>query len=116
MSGGDAVPIDLTDAEWDDRIRPGGPPVLVDFWAPWCAPCKKMEPTIHALAARYAGSLVVARVDVDAEPRAAGRHDVLSLPTVILFRDGRPVERIAGAVKPARLEAAVAAHLPDPTA
>ncbi len=73
-----------------------------------------MEPTIQALAARYGESLVVARVNVDTEPRAAGRHDVLTLPTVILFRDGVPVERIAGAVKPARLEAAVAAYLPDP--
>lgn len=113
MSAG-GVPIDLTDSTWDGQVRDDGPPVLVDFWAPWCAPCAKMEPTIHDLAARYAGRLVVARVNVDAEPRSAGRYDVLSLPTVILFRDGEPVERFAGAVKAARLEAAVAAHLPDP--
>ena len=113
MSGG-GVPIDLTDSEWDHQVRSDGPPVLVDFWAPWCVPCAKMEPTIHELAGRYAGRLVVARVNVDAEPRAAGRHDVLSLPTVILFREGVPVERIAGAVKPARLKAAVAAHIPAP--
>ena len=113
MSGGAGVPIDVTEAEWDARVLGEALPVLVDFWAPWCVPCKKMEPAIHDLAARYAGRLVVARLDVDAEPRAAGRYDVLSLPTVILFQDGEPRERIAGAVKPKRLEAAVVAHLPD---
>jgi thioredoxin 1 len=111
MSGGQGVPIDVTDAEWESRVLADALPVLVDFWAPWCAPCMRMEPAIHELAARYSGRLVVARVDVDAQPRTAGRYDVLSLPTVILFRDGAPVERIAGAVKPKRLEAAVAAHL-----
>jgi thioredoxin len=112
MTGG--VPLDLTDAGWDDLVRADGPPVLVDFWAPWCAPCAKLEPTIQAIAERYAGRLVVARVDVDAEPRAAGRHDVLTLPTVILFHAGEPVERLTGAVKPKRLEAAIAAHLSEP--
>jgi thioredoxin len=113
MTGGGAGPIELTDADWDARVTGADTPVLVDFWAPWCAPCKKMEPTIEAIAGRYAGRLVVARVNVDAEPRAAGRHDVLTLPTVILFRDGAPVDRIVGAVKPKRLEAAVAALVPD---
>ena len=71
MSGGGAVPIDLTDAEWDDRIRPGGPPVLVDFWAPWCAPCRKMEPTIHALAARYVAALGAAGIAATRGPSDA---------------------------------------------
>ena len=113
MSDAAGVPIDVSDAEWDARVLGGPLPVLVDFWAPWCGPCTRMEPAIHDLAARYSGRMVVARVDVEAEPRTAGRYDVLSLPTVILFRDGEPVERIAGAVKPKRLEAAVAAHLID---
>ena len=104
----------VTGAEWDTRVLGAEEPVLVDFWAPWCAPCIKMEPALHDLAARYAGRLTVATLNVDEEPACAGRYDVLSLPTVMLFKHGLPVTRIAGAVKPARLEAAVAPHLPDP--
>ncbi len=113
MSADAGVPIDVGDSDWDARVLGGDLPVLVDFWAPWCAPCKKMEPAIQDLAARYAGRMVVARLDVEAEPGTAGRYDILSLPTVILFRGGEPLERIAGAVKPKRLEAAIAAHLTD---
>jgi thioredoxin 1 len=101
----------VTDADWDARVLGGDTPVLVDFWAPWCVPCRKVEPVVRDLAARYAGRLTVARLNVDDEPRSAGRYEVLSLPTLILFRDGEPVERIAGAVKPARLERAVVAHI-----
>jgi thioredoxin 1 len=106
-------PVAVTDADWDSRVLGGGA-VLVDFWAPWCAPCRKIEPIVRDLAARYAGRLRVARLDVDAEPRAAARYEVLSLPTLILFRDGEPVERVAGAVRADRLERAVAAHLDPP--
>jgi thioredoxin len=101
----------VTDADWDARVLGGDVPVLVDFWAPWCAPCRRVEPLVRDLAARYAGRLTVARLNVDDEPRSAVRYDVLSLPTLILFRDGEPVERIAGAVKAARLERAVTAHI-----
>jgi len=104
-------PVAVTDADWDARVLGGEVPVLVDFWAPWCAPCRKVEPMVRELAARYAGRLTVARLNVDDEPRSAGRYDVLSLPTLILFRHGEPVERIAGGVKEARLERAVTAHL-----
>jgi thioredoxin 1 len=108
-----AGPVAVTDADWEATVLAGQVPVLVDFWAPWCVPCRKVEPIVAELAARYDGRLTVARLNVEEAPRSAGRYDVLSLPTLILFRDGEPVERIAGAVKAARLERAVTAHL-DP--
>jgi thioredoxin 1 len=105
--------IAVTDDDWDDRVLEGERPVLVDFWAPWCVPCTRMEPAIRELAERHAGRLTVATLNVDDHPRSAGRYDVLSLPTLVLFKGGRPVERIAGAASPARLEAAVEPHLTD---
>lgn len=114
MSPGGAAMVAVTDADWDARVLGGDEPVLVDFWAPWCAPCRKLEPALAAIAERYAGRLTVATLDVDDQPATAGRYDVLSLPTLILFAGGEPVERLTGAVKPRRIEAAVAAHVPDP--
>jgi thioredoxin len=106
-----AEPVAVTDADWEARVLDSDLPVLVDFWAPWCAPCRKMEPVLRDVAGRYAERLTVARLNVEEAPRAAGRYDVLALPTLILFRGGAPVERIAGAVKAARVERAVTAHL-----
>lgn len=85
--------------------------LLVDFWAPSCVPCRRLAPLVRALGERHAGRLTVASLDVDAHPASAARYDVLSLPTLILFRDGQPCERLSGAIKHERLERAMTPYL-----
>jgi thioredoxin 1 len=103
--------LELTDKGWErDVLRRAGA-ILVDFWAPWCEPCRRIAPTLDELAERHAGRLTVGTLDIDQHPQAGIRYDVLSVPTLILFRAGEPVARVVGAMKPARLEATVLAHL-----
>ena len=86
---------DVTDETFEDEVVRAERPVLVDFWAPWCAPCKAIELALEELAAEHAVELV--RLDIDANPRTAARFDVLSLPTVTLFANGEPRETVYGA-------------------
>lgn len=86
--------VHLTKTDFDDKIKSGI--VLVDFWAEWCGPCKMAEPIIEELATEYAGKVMVAKLDVDAEPEISGNHGVMSIPTVILFKDGKEVGRQVG--------------------
>lgn len=71
-------------------------PVLVDFWAAWCAPCKMLKPVVEDLAVDYGERVTIVELDVDANPGVASRFSVLSIPTLILFRDGKPAQRIVG--------------------
>jgi thioredoxin 2 len=92
------VPVTVTDATFSAEVEDCPLPVLVDAWAPWCGPCRMIAPVIEALAAEYAGRVLVAKLNVDDNPRTAARFDLRSIPTLLLIQDGREVDRIVGVV------------------
>jgi thioredoxin 1 len=108
-----ALPLTVTDTSFKEEVLDAAVPVLVDFWASWCSPCKMIAPIVEELAHQYEGQIKVAKVDVDANPITPGMFGVLSIPTLMLFRGGQAAERIVGyQPKPAleaKLQAALAA-------
>jgi len=87
----------LTDATFDEEIAGSAEPVLVDFWAEWCGPCKMIAPILEEIAEEHAGKLKVVKLNVDDNPDIARRFDVMSIPTLILFDAGQPAKRMVGA-------------------
>lgn len=88
---------DLTDATFDEVVAAANEPVVVDFWAEWCGPCKTVAPILEEIAGEQEGTLKVAKLNVDENPDTARRFDVMSIPTMIVFKDGSPAKRIVGA-------------------
>ena len=102
---------ELNDATFDEHLIATDIPVLVDFWAEWCGPCKKLQPVLEEIAREQAGKIEVTKVNVDDSLEIARRFEVLSIPTLILFKDGNPALRIVGAKGKARLVEDLAPYL-----
>jgi len=107
----DGQPITLTDANFERFVSRSELPVVVDFWAAWCGPCKTMAPVFAQAAARLKPRVLLAKVDTDAAPLTASRYNIRSIPTLVVLRDGFEVARQSGAVDLARLLAFVAPHV-----
>jgi len=96
-------PVTVTDATFHEEVEQSALPVLVDMWAPWCGPCRMIAPFVDQLALEKAGRLRVAKLNVDENPNVAMRFDIQSIPALLVFKDGREVDRIIGAVPAAEI-------------
>lgn len=105
-----AEPFHVTDSNFDQTIG-NNRIVLVDFWANWCGPCRALAPTILELAKEYSGKLVVGKLDVDQNPTTAEKFQVFSIPTMIIFKDGKEAERLVGLCAKNRITDALTKHL-----
>ncbi|HEX5446024.1 MAG TPA: thioredoxin [Pirellulales bacterium] len=98
---------EFTDTNFQAEVVSSGQPVLVDFWAPWCGPCRMIAPLIEELASEYAGSVKVGKLNIDDSPNAAGQYGVSSIPTLMVFKGGEVVERFVGVQPKNRLQKAL---------
>ncbi len=96
-------PITLSNSTFDEEISGSTEPVLVDFWAEWCGPCKMIAPILDEIASENEGKIKIAKLNVDEAPDVARRFEVMSIPTMIVFKDGQPARRLVGAKPKAAL-------------
>ena len=101
----------VTDTNFQSEVLSSSEPVLVDFWAAWCGPCKMVAPIVEEIASEQQGKLKVVKVDVDENPQTASQYGVMSIPTLMVFKGGQAVERLVGYMPKAKLMQAVQPHL-----
>ena len=101
----------FTKDNFETSVIQAGTPVLVDFWADWCGPCKQLGPTVDSLATDYDGRVTVGKLNVDENPEVAGRFSIRGIPTLLLFKDGEVVDTVVGVAEGAKLKQMLDKHL-----
>jgi len=99
--------VQVTDDSFEQEILKSDLPTLVDFWASWCGPCRAIAPVVEELSEDYAGKVKVAKLNVDESPKTPGQYGIRAIPTLIMFKDGKQVDQITGAVSKAHIEEAL---------
>ena len=92
------MPLEISDQSFEEAVIKSNKPALVDFWAPWCGPCRMVAPVLDSLAKKYDGKFKFCKLNVDENPKTAAKFNVMSIPTIMLFKDGKVADTVVGAV------------------
>ncbi len=103
--------VEFTDANFQSEVVDSATPVLVDFWAPWCGPCKMLAPTIEQLATEMGGKVKIGKLNTDENPNVASDHNISAIPTVMLFKDGKMVDKLTGVAPKDRFVKWIEGHM-----
>ena len=98
-------PIDITDSNFEQEVLQAETPVIVDFWATWCGPCKMIAPILEEVASEYSGKVKIVKLDVDSNNQTAGKYNIMSIPSLLFFKKGEVVDQVVGAIPKSQLTA-----------